>query len=157
MPKVKVPLLIRWQVLKARLRRWAYLISEGMYRGECPITITDKDDCVTVIGSGVPIKPGVFGNYRLYFERDKIVRKTGTFNRAGTFQMQEVRYIETRGCMGTDAKIVKGVVVKQVMKEEYPTAVPEPFFCVTLETGDSVELPRGAFTRAEDGVLEYRY
>jgi len=33
---------MNWQILRARWSRWAYLITEGMWRGECAVDIWNE-------------------------------------------------------------------------------------------------------------------
>lgn len=56
--------------LQARFRRWWYLLTQGMCRGECAVTISDEKG-VKIIGSGAPSYFGrhVYKNYRIYWER----------------------------------------------------------------------------------------
>jgi len=40
-------------ILKARLRRWWYLLTSGMWRGECAINVRDEAGNVIGVASGV--------------------------------------------------------------------------------------------------------
>lgn len=63
----------RWMnsILRARLRRWWYLLTVGMWRGECAVTYYENGR-VTIVGSGIPTNfEDVFKNYRIWWERRK--------------------------------------------------------------------------------------
>jgi hypothetical protein len=70
-----MPLFAR--ILRARCRRWWYLISGAMWRGHYAVTIYDIEPgrmfarrYVRVIGAGIPTdEPGVFSEFRIFFER----------------------------------------------------------------------------------------
>lgn len=53
----------------ARFRRWWYLATVGMWRGECAVDISDSKGRLCVLGSGVPIEPGVIQPHRIWWER----------------------------------------------------------------------------------------
>lgn len=57
--------------LRARFRRWLYLISSGMYRGECPFDVWEGSTLV-LIGSGRPTKtPGIVTHKRIFWEHPR--------------------------------------------------------------------------------------
>lgn len=131
-------------VLAARMNRWAYLVTEGLYRGECSYEIRDSRG-LRLLGSGVPVTDGVYQNWRVWWERPE----------------QRVRWIETRGCMAEQVHHVRtGVVIREYTKD----TLINPYECepvlmleIRFENGDALHFPKRAFMRAPDGVLEYRY
>lgn len=41
-------------MLLARLKRWWYLLTRGMWRGECAISTRDDDNGLVLLASGTP-------------------------------------------------------------------------------------------------------
>lgn len=54
--------------IAARFRRWLYLLTQGMWRGECGFTVSDAHG-VRIIGSGRPLRTGVLADFRIWWER----------------------------------------------------------------------------------------
>ena len=87
-----------------------------------------------------------------------ITRLLGAFRKASPPIVQQARYIETRGCMGTDYSIQKGTVIGHCLKEVYGARAPVEFSRIQLQdTGAVIEQVRAAAYLAPDGVLEWRY
>jgi hypothetical protein len=131
------------EIFKARLNRWSYLITQGLWRGECAYAIRDNQG-LRLLGSGVPMVPGIFKDYRVWWER----------------RVQLVRWIETRGCDAADYKTLNGVVIREYMMQPNVAmgyTKEEIFVEIRLENGDAVFFPKKAFYVAPDGVLEYRF
>lgn len=74
------------------------------------------------------------------------------------FKPQLVRWIETRGCMGEDHDTTHGVVTREYMDKCLGAfAISEPHIEIRMSNDTVIRFPKGAFTLAGDGVLEYRY
>jgi hypothetical protein len=87
-----------------------------------------------------------------------ITRLFGAFRKVSPPVVQQARYIETRGCMGTDYSIHKGIVIGHCVKEVYGSRAPVEFSRIQLqETGEVIEQVRAAAYLAPDGALEWRY
>jgi hypothetical protein len=124
--------------------RWAYLVKEGMWRGECALDCWD-DQGISVIASGAACRdmpPGHFANVKKFWERKR----------------QKIRWIETHGCMAEDHKVDEGVVLREYVKPKGDTDYKDRVYLeIRLDNGDGIHFPKEAFTTAPDGVLEYRY
>jgi len=56
------------EILRARFRRWWYLLISGMWRGECAINVRDDDGNVIGLASGVSTQ-GAFTHIRIWWEK----------------------------------------------------------------------------------------
>lgn len=55
-------------LMLARLLRWWYLLTDGMWKGECAVDVSDSRG-ISVLGSGREIDPGVVQPFRIWWER----------------------------------------------------------------------------------------
>lgn len=55
------------ETVLARLRRWWHLLTVGMWRGECAVSIRNPEGRLTVLGSGTPVAPGCFQSFRIWW------------------------------------------------------------------------------------------
>lgn len=63
-------------MFKAMLERWWYLLTYGMWRGYCSVTLWQHGRII-VIGAGIPTKtPGEFKPYLVFWKRRAALGKT---------------------------------------------------------------------------------
>lgn len=144
---------------KARWKRFQYLLLFGIKRGECAINIKDSKGKLMLLASGVPTDgPMNFTHYKVWWEKPGLPGQSQFFR--DLFQAQKVRWIHSSIRAGKGSRVQIGVVIKKYKKAVVISDIPgmtEDFYTIKMDDGQIVDYACDDFTRAPDGVLEYRF